>query len=483
MSAGAERPASMPFQDSQYNWTDDLPVCKQSGVGFSTNQIYREDGYRQEEHPFEDRSFHCRYDDSTFLYAVFDGHEGTKAASFAMQRMAAEILLGQLNGKSTDEEVKEVLRKDLLHAKYLFYRQAFIAVEKGYLESIGDLLAERASLQFDIPDGLTSYETYQKFPDLVDKLNALNCELSAGTSAVVALVYRGRLYIANVGDSRALLCKTDSNQVLRVVQLSVDHDLRNEDELLRLSQLGLDVESIRQGSHLGNQENTRCLGNYLVKGGYREFEELTASMAEPIIAEPEIHGSIELDESCRFLLLMSRGLYKSLEEATGTDQVNKELALIGVEQFRVQSTLTGVAQAVVDKVVRIHHDVNMSNTQNTMTTGKRDDITLLVRNFNFPLPHALKSPTSQSVRFNPVVQTAPISIPDNEDLSSTGTGVTEDNVDTSTTETSTTSDLYPAGARMAERNARIKPYVDFSEYYENVEKRRKEGTLPEGIDF
>ncbi|EFN64766.1 Mitogen-activated protein kinase kinase kinase 7-interacting protein 1 [Camponotus floridanus] len=470
MSVGAERPAPMLFQDSQYNWTDDLPVCKQSGVGFSTNQIYRESGYRQEEHPFEDRSFHCRYDDSTFLYAVFDGHEGTKAANFAMQRVAAEILLGQLNGKSSDEEVKEVLR------------QAFIAVEKGYLESIGDLLAERASLQFDLPDGLNSYETYQKFPDLVNKLNALNCELSAGTSAVVALVYRGKLYVANVGDSRALLCKTDSNQVLRVVQLSVDHDLRNEDELLRLSQLGLDVESIRQGSHLGNQENTRCLGNYLVKGGYREFEELAASIAEPIIAEPEIHGSIELDDSCRFLLLMSRGLYKSLEEATGTDQVNKELALIAVEQFRVQSTLTGVAQAVVDKVVRIHHDVNMSNTQNTMITSKRDDITLLVRNFNFPLSHALKSPTGQSVRFNPVVQTAPISIPD-EDLSSTSTGITDENFDSSTTETSTTSDMYPPGARITERNARIKPYVDFSEYYENVEKRRKEGTLPEGIDF
>lgn len=29
---------------------------------------------------------------------------------------------------------------------------------------------------------------------------------------------------------------------------------------------------------------------------------------------------------------MSRGLYKSLEEATGTEQVNKELALIAVEQ-------------------------------------------------------------------------------------------------------------------------------------------------------
>jgi len=125
----------------------------------------------------------------------------------------------------------------------------------------------------------------------------------------------------------------------------------------------------------------------------------------------------------------------------------------------------------------------MSNTQNTMITGKRDDITLLVRNFSFPLPHALKSPTSQSVRFNPVVQTAPISIPDNEDFSSTGTGVTDENFDTSTTETSTTSDLYPPGTRITDPNARIKPYVDFSEYYKNVEKRKQEGTLPEGINF
>lgn len=90
-------------------------------------------------------------------------------------------------------------------------------------------------------------ELYDLFLFQVDKLNALNCELSAGTSAVVALVYKGRLYVANVGDSRALLCKTDSNQVLRVVQLSVDHDLKNEDELLRLSQLGLDAKLIRQG--------------------------------------------------------------------------------------------------------------------------------------------------------------------------------------------------------------------------------------------
>lgn len=87
------------------------------------------------------------------------------------------------------------------------------------------------------------------------------------------------------------------------------------------------------GSRLGNQEHTRCIGNYLVKGGYKDFEELSLAVAEPVIAEPEVHGGIVLDETCSFLLLMSDGLYKSLQEATGCmDTVNKEIAQMTVEQ-------------------------------------------------------------------------------------------------------------------------------------------------------
>lgn len=105
----SSRPTQLSYQTDK-SWTDDLPVCKQSGVGFSTNQIYREDDHRQQEHSFEDRSCHCRFDDSSYLYGVFDGHEGTRAADFCFQRLAAEILLEQLNEKKTDEETKEVLR-------------------------------------------------------------------------------------------------------------------------------------------------------------------------------------------------------------------------------------------------------------------------------------------------------------------------------------------------------------------------------------
>lgn len=44
------------------------------------------------------------------MYGVFDGHEGSQVATFALQRLAAEVCLEQLDGKISDEEIREVLR-------------------------------------------------------------------------------------------------------------------------------------------------------------------------------------------------------------------------------------------------------------------------------------------------------------------------------------------------------------------------------------
>ncbi|RZC39386.1 TGF-beta-activated kinase 1 and MAP3K7-binding protein 1-like [Asbolus verrucosus] len=369
---------------SQGNWTDALTVCKSTGIGYSTNQIYREDGNPQEDHPYEDCSCHYEFNDGTYWYAVFDGHDGKKASHFSSQ-LTAEMYFSQLADKKTDEEIREIIR------------QAFISVESGYMQSIGDLLAERTGLQYDLPEGLNSYEVYQKVPHIVEKIKRINCELSSGAAAAVALIHNNKLYVSNVGNCRVLLCKTDANSVLKVVQLSVDHDLKNEDELLRLAQIGINREGLRNSTYLGNQENTRCLGNYLVKGGYKEFEDLSTATQEPVSAEPDIHGGITLDDSCRFLLLLTAELYKTIEEATGTDQVNKYIAQCVVEQFREQATLTGVAQAVVDKAVRLHHDWYMSNSNSDKScSAKREDITLVLRNFNYPMPHAIKTPTTPS---------------------------------------------------------------------------------------
>ena len=55
--------------------------------------------------------FSYRFEDDICLYGVFDGHDGCKASNFAAQRMPAELLLGQLREKTTDEEVKQVLHQ------------------------------------------------------------------------------------------------------------------------------------------------------------------------------------------------------------------------------------------------------------------------------------------------------------------------------------------------------------------------------------
>lgn len=127
------------------------------------------------------------------------------------------------------------------------FRQAFVSAEKGYMESIDTILAKKASLQCQL-EGISQYEISQQHQAIVDQLNDINQELTVGTSVALALFHLSKLYICNVGSCRVLLCKNDAYNVLRVVQLSVDHTVSNEDETLRLCQIGLEVSAFRQST-------------------------------------------------------------------------------------------------------------------------------------------------------------------------------------------------------------------------------------------
>ncbi|KAK7111479.1 TGF-beta-activated kinase 1 and MAP3K7-binding protein 1-like [Littorina saxatilis] len=380
LANGALGPAPRLIMQGQQSWTDDLPVCHVSGVGLSTNQIYREDGNRREEHECEDRNFHFRHDSNCYLYGVFDGHNGSRVADFAAQRMPAELLLGQLQNKTTDAEINEALR------------QAFMAVENVYFESTDGLIAAKTMAQDELPAGISSYEACSQYPEVYNKLQQLEQQLQGGTTATLVLIYNNKLYVANVGDSRALLVKTAQDGVLTVMQLSNDHTIDDTVEQERLASLGLDVEKLKTLKTIGNSNCTRCIGDYHVKGGYRDIDYLSGAYKEPVIADPFVEGGFPVDDSCAFLIIMSDGLYHSLTEATHTDRVNADIAMMVATEFSMQTTLNGVAQAVVDKVVRIHHDTYMTgNPQQKHLCQKRDDITLLVRQFKYPL--STHSPT------------------------------------------------------------------------------------------
>lgn len=76
-----------------------------------------------------------------------------------------------------------------------------------------------------------------------------------------------------VGNSRALLCRSENGKLL-VEKLNEDHTLENESEVQRLAELGLPMESIRNSKMFGRQLYTRCIGDYSVKGGYKDNEQM-----------------------------------------------------------------------------------------------------------------------------------------------------------------------------------------------------------------
>ena len=108
-----------------------------------------------------------------------------------------------------------------------------------------------------------------------------------------------------------------------------------------------------------------------------------------MIAEPHISGGYPIDDSFYVLILMSDGVYKSLEDATGSANANADVTTIMTEALHEQSNLNGVAQAVLDRIGRLHHDTFMEEFSKCQ---KRDDLTLLVRVFRQDLADNLKSP-------------------------------------------------------------------------------------------
>uniref|UniRef100_A0AAY5EMH5 TGF-beta-activated kinase 1 and MAP3K7-binding protein 1 n=1 Tax=Electrophorus electricus TaxID=8005 RepID=A0AAY5EMH5_ELEEL len=385
-------------------WTDDLPPCQQCGVGTAPNCVYGPDGKSSQSHPNED----CHFLFSTeccFLYGVFNGYDGSHVANFVSQCLSAELLLGQLNPSHFDADVRRILT------------QAFDVVEKSYFETIDDALAEKANLQSQLPEGVLFHQLPAQFQKITERLKALEQEVSGGATAIVALILNNKLYIANVGTNRALLCKCTTDRQNQVIQIGRAHTTDNEDELTRLAQLGLDPTRLRQTALIAGQSSLRRIGDYKVKFNYTDIDVLSVAKSKPIVAEPEIHGGQSLDGVTGFLLLMSDGLIKALEAAHSPEQANQDIVAMVAAELAQQSSLEAVAHSVVERVKRLHHDAYASGRQRSPHCSRHEDMTLLIRTINYPLSDGSLTPT-QGGRIYPV------SVPYSNSQSTSKTSVT-----------------------------------------------------------
>ena len=273
-----------------------------------------------------------------------------------MQYLPTELIFDQLHEKNSDEEIREVLKQSLK------------SVERYAQNSIDNLLARKTSLICNISENQGTEE------ENLSKLEEIEKQLSVGASICLCLTIKNKMFICNVGTCRVLLCKVDENRAPRVIQFSVDHNLNNSDEALRLEYLGLNITDLRTTPIF----ETRMIGSYQGKSGFKDNQYLRDSKSEPILALPEIVGGIAIDNYSQFLILMSSGACKILNQIFCGDTTleNREIIKMCSKEFECQGSLTDVAQAVVDKLLNLYHQKYPGRTV--------DDVSIILRNFHMP---------------------------------------------------------------------------------------------------
>jgi integrin-linked kinase-associated serine/threonine phosphatase 2C len=72
----------------------------------------------------------------------------------------------------------------------------------------------------------------------------------SGSTATIALIRDDKIYIANVGDSRAIYCRVTSSNQIEAKALTKDHTPVLKEEKLRIKKYGGEVKDFEDGSPL-----------------------------------------------------------------------------------------------------------------------------------------------------------------------------------------------------------------------------------------
>uniref|UniRef100_A0A1D1Z664 protein-serine/threonine phosphatase n=1 Tax=Anthurium amnicola TaxID=1678845 RepID=A0A1D1Z664_9ARAE len=208
------------------------------------------------------------------FFAVFDGHGGTHVSALCRERM--HVLLAEELRRVSSEGVGggQITEEGLTAATVrCFRRMDELALASCACGSVGEppCGCEQAGLLSQI----------------------------VGSTAVVAVVGRDRVLVANCGDSRAVLSRGG-----RAVPLSSDHKPDRPDELARIEAAGGRVIYVNGARVLGILAMSRALGDKYLK--------------PVVISEPEISFT-ERTPDDEFLIIASDGLWDVLSNDLACD--------------------------------------------------------------------------------------------------------------------------------------------------------------------
>ncbi|XP_064212823.1 protein phosphatase 1L isoform X2 [Tribolium castaneum] len=289
------------------------------------------------------------------LFAVFDGHGGEFAANYAKEKLIQSLygrvveIKDMIAGKTTktcdDEDEPE--KKDpekpptpsLAERRKSFRKTSSTTDEciKGAKEITDTELLSKLD---NIPRPITREvrpssrpQSFKKIPStsyfdkagtvnygklLTDEVLAADQRLLetakksmdvAGTTALIAILEGAKLIVANVGDSRGVMCDNKGN----VIPLSFDHKPQQMRERKRIKEAGGFVTFNGVWRVAGILATSRALGDYPLKD------------KKLVIADPDILTFDLNDHKPMFVILASDGLWDTFSNEEAISFIKERL--------------------------------------------------------------------------------------------------------------------------------------------------------------
>ncbi|XP_053977715.1 protein phosphatase 1L [Hylaeus anthracinus] len=325
-------------------------------------------------------------DTGVSLFAVFDGHGGDFAANYAYDNLIPninkkvielkDIIAGREPRVLKDTVHIEEQQKDeksdagTLERKKSFRKTVSTSLTDEFMKkTVGvtdpELLDKLDSLQRPITREVRPCRTTEKPPKidittyldgnkinygrlLTDEVLAADRLLVetakknmdvAGTTALIALLEDNKLIVANVGDSRGVMCDGKGN----AIPLSFDHKPQQERERKRISKAGGLVTFNGVWRVAGILATSRALGDYPLKD------------KKLVIADPDILTFDLSDHNPMFIVLASDGLWDTFtnEEAVAFIKERINEPHFGAKSITLQSYYRGSADNITVVVINL----------------------------------------------------------------------------------------------------------------------------------
>jgi len=183
---------------------------------------------------------------------------------------------------------------------------------------------------------------------------------------------------------------------------------------------------------------------------------------------------------------MSSGVYSALEESPDDPSQPPNAAIAGLvaNEFRQQKSLNGVAQAVIDCIARNHQEAFIEGKLGAPNGyQKREDMTLLVCNFNQPLLAGRGYvPSVSGGHLDMLPNSSPMTIDVHFDTTGSETLRNTQTIISSIYSSTGEDDESSPVALPLDEDGKIAPFISFEDYYQHPDRAKVEAEMQQFLD-